>query len=72
MMKKEMDKLDIPPVTEFIQMIDAAGGEIYACKLASDMFHLKKDDFLPEVRDIITVGQMYDLAAGDGSQIIYV
>ena len=72
MMKKEMDKLDIPRVTEFIQMIDAAGGEIYACKLAADMFHLKKEDFLPEVKDIITVGQMYDLAAGDGSQIIYV
>lgn len=72
MMKREMNKLDIPTVTEFIQMIDAAGGEIYACKLAADMFHLKKDDFLPEVRDIITVGDMYALAEGDGTQIIYV
>ncbi len=72
MMKKEMAKLDIPTVTEFIQMIDAAGGEIYACKLASDMFHLKKEDFLPEVKDIITVGEMYALAEGDGMQIIYV
>jgi len=72
MMKKEMDKLDIPPVTEFVQMIDAAGGEIYACKLAAEMFHLKKEDFLPEVKDIITVGDMYALADGDGSQIIFV
>jgi peroxiredoxin family protein len=72
MMKKEMGKLDIPPVTEFIQMIDAAGGEIYACKLAADMFHLKKEDFLPEVKDIITVGEMYALAEGDGVQIIFV
>ena len=72
MMKKEMAKLDIPTVTEFIQMIDAAGGEIYACKLASDMFHLKKEDFLPEVKGIITVGDMYALAEGDGMQIIYV
>ena len=72
MMKKEMDKLDIPRVTEFIQMIDAAGGEVYACKLAADMFHLKKEDLLPEVKNIITVGQMYELAEGDGSQIIYV
>lgn len=72
MMKKEMEKLDIPHVTEFIQMIDAAGGEIYACKLAADMFHLKKEDFLPEVKDIITVGDMYALAEGDGVQIIYV
>lgn len=72
MMKKEMDKLDIPPVTEFIQMIDAAGGEIYACKLAADMFHLKKENFLPEVKDIITVGDMYALADGEGTQIIFI
>ncbi|MEO9964154.1 MAG: DsrE/DsrF/DrsH-like family protein [Reichenbachiella sp.] len=72
MMKQEMDKLDIPPVTEFLEMIEAGGGEIYACKLAADMFHIKKEDLVDEVKDIITVGQMYDLAEGDGVQIIYV
>jgi peroxiredoxin family protein len=72
MMKKEMDKLEIPHVTEFIQMIDAAGGEIYACKLAADMFHLTAEDFLPEVNAIITVGDMYALAEGEGTQIIFI
>ncbi len=72
MMKKEMDKLDIPHVKEFIQIIEASGGEIYACKLAADMFHLKKEDFLPEVKDIITVGDMYALADGEGTQIIFI
>jgi peroxiredoxin family protein len=72
MMKKEMDKLEIPQVTEFLQMIDAAGGEIYACKLAADMFHLRKDDFLPEVKGIITVGDMYALAEGESTQIIFI
>jgi peroxiredoxin family protein len=72
MMKKEMDKLDIPPVTEFLEMIEAGGGEIFACKLAADMFHLKKEDLVPEVKDIITVGQMYELADGDGTHIIFV
>lgn len=72
MMKKEMDKLEIPHVTEFIEMIEAAGGEIFACKLAADMFHLKKEDFLPQVKDIITVGDMYALAEGEGTQIIYI
>lgn len=72
MMKKEMDKLEIPHVTEFLQMIDAAGGEIYACKLAADMFHLEKEDFLPEVKGIITVGDMYALAEGEGTQIIFI
>ena len=72
MMRKEMDKLDIPHVSEFIQMIDAAGGEIHACKLASDMFHLKQEDFLPEVKDIITVGDMYALAEGEGTHFIFI
>lgn len=72
MMKKEMDKLDIPPVSEFIEMIEAGGGNIYACKLAADMFHLKMEDFMDEVKDIITVGDMYALAAGEGVQIIFV
>ncbi|MCU0358492.1 MAG: DsrE/DsrF/DrsH-like family protein [Cyclobacteriaceae bacterium] len=72
MMRKEMDKLDIPHVTEFIQMIEAGGGELYACKLAADMFHLTKDDFLPEVKDIITVGDMYALAEGEGTHIIFI
>ncbi len=72
MMKKEMDKLDMPHVTEFFEMIEAGGGEIFACKLAADMFHLKKDDMLPQVKDIITVGDMYALAAGDRTQIIFI
>lgn len=72
MMKKEMEKLDIPPVSEFLEIIEASGGEIYACKLAADMFHLTKDDMVEEVRDIITVGKMYELAEGEGSQIIFV
>src|ERR1700692_421508 len=41
MMKKEIEKLDIPPVGEFLTMIHDAGGEIYACKATVDMFHLK-------------------------------
>ena len=48
MMKREMDTLDIPQVTEFIQRIDAAGGEIYACKLAAGMVYLKKEIFCPK------------------------
>jgi peroxiredoxin family protein len=72
MMRKEMDKLDVPPVKEFLEMITAGGGEIYACKLAADMFKLKKEDFTEEVKDIITVGQLYEMAGGIGTQIVFV
>ena len=47
MMNKEMEKLDIPPIPEFIEMIHDAGGKIYACKATVDMFHLKAADFCP-------------------------
>ncbi len=69
MMKKEMEKLDIPPVREFIEMCHDAGVEIYACKASVDMFHLKKEDFCPQVKDIISVGKFYELSAG--AQIIF-
>src|SRR5512136_1411662 len=44
MMMGEMAKLDIPPVSEFLDLINAGGGKIYACKIAMDMFKLKKED----------------------------
>ncbi|MGD0906676.1 MAG: DsrE/DsrF/DrsH-like family protein [Candidatus Acidiferrales bacterium] len=69
MMKKEIGKLDIPPIREFLEIIHDAGGEIYGCKASVDMFHLKKEDFLPQVDDIITVGEFYEKSAG--AQIIF-
>jgi len=71
MMKKGMDKLDIPPVGEFLEMITAGGGEIYACKMAADMFKLKKEDLWDEVIDIITVGDFYAMCGGENTQIIF-
>jgi len=68
-MKREMEKLDIPPVGEFIEMIHDAGGTLYACKATVDMFHLSKEDFCPQVEDIISVGQFYEMSAG--GQIIF-
>lgn len=71
MMKSQMAKLDIPPVDEFLEMITAGGGEIYACKLAADMFKLKKEDLSDQVKAIITVGDLYAMSGGVGTQIIF-
>ena len=71
MMKSQMDKLDIPPVKEFLEMIIAGGGQIYACKLACDMFKLTREHLCEEVSDIITVGQLYEMSGGIGTQIIF-
>ena len=66
-MSKKMDKLDIPPVPEFIEMIADTGAGLYACKASVDLFGLEPDDFIPQVKDIITVGEFYALAAGGES-----
>lgn len=69
MMNKEMAKLDIPPIPEFVEMIHDAGGKLYACKATVDMFHLTPEDFCPQVEKVLTVGDFYELAAG--GQIIF-
>ncbi len=71
MMKSEMDKLDIPPVSEFLDLITAGGGKIYACKLAMDMFKYKEEDLSEHVSGILTVGEFYEKSAGEGSHIIF-
>jgi peroxiredoxin family protein len=72
MMKSQMEALDVPPVSEFIEMIVAGGGELYACKLAFDMFKLKREDLDENVIDVITVGQFYEMAGGENTQIIFI
>ena len=69
MMKKTMDKIDIPPIPEFIEMVYDAGCKLYACKATVDMFKLKKEDFCPQVDSIINVGKFYEISAG--GQIIF-
>jgi len=64
-----MEKLDIPPIPEFVEMIADSGAGLYACKASVDLFGLSEDDFIPQAREIITVGEFYGLAAG--GQIIF-
>ena len=69
MMQRQMEKLDIPPIPEFVELIADSGAGLYACRASVDMFALTMDDFVPQVRDIISVGEFYELAAG--GQVIF-
>ncbi len=69
MMKRQMEKIDIPPIPEFIELIGDSGAHLFACKATVDMFDLTMDDFVPQVEDIISVGEFYEKAAG--GQIIF-
>ena len=68
-MEHKMEALDIPSIPEFVEMIADTGAGIYACKASVDMFGLDKDDYIPQLDDIITVGEFYEMAAG--GQIIF-
>lgn len=63
-MQRDMDKLDIPHVREMLDMLEQAGAELYACQLAMEMFKLKKEDLVPQVKDVITAMDFIDKAEG--------
>jgi len=68
-MTKRMQSLNIPGPREMLKDLDEAGVDIYGCLLAMEMFGLKKQDLIPQVRDIITVADFYALA--EGGQILF-
>ena len=68
-MERQIEKLDIPSIPEFIEMIADTGAGLYGCKASVDMFGFTKDDFVDQVEDIITVGEFYEKSAG--GQIVF-
>jgi peroxiredoxin family protein len=69
MMQRQMERIDIPPIPEFIELVADSGVHLYACKATVDMFGLTMEDFVPQVDEIISVGEFYEKAAG--GQIIF-
>ncbi len=69
MMRKEIDKLDFPPVGEFIEMLADAGANLYACKMSVDMMKLKQEDFVDSVK---ILGAMEFLEISEGAQLLFI
>ncbi len=72
MMKKEMEKVDMPDVLEFLDILKASGVKLWACKLAMDMFHYEKLDMYDEIDGVITVGDFYKQGSGIGTHMLFV
>jgi peroxiredoxin family protein len=72
MMKREMEKIDMPDVHEFLDILTASGVKLWACKLAMDMFHYKKEDLYEGVDAVITVGDFYKQGSGIGTHMLFV
>ncbi|NPV75652.1 MAG: hypothetical protein HPY59_04675 [Anaerolineae bacterium] len=69
MMRKEIDKLDFPPVGEFVEMLVDAGAHIYGCKMSMDMMKLTKEDLVDGAE---VLGAMEFMEISEGAQIIFV
>ena len=69
MMRREIDKLDFPPVDEFVEMIIDAGANVYGCKMSMDMMGLTEKDL---VEGAVVLGAMEFLEISEGAQVIFV
>lgn len=70
LMKDKMAKINVPPVSEYMQMLVDGGAKLYACKMSVDMMGLKKEDFVDGVLDIVTASDFMDMT--EGAQIILI
>ena len=69
MMRSEIDKLDFPPVREFVELVMDAGAKVYGCKMSMDMMKLTEDDL---VKGAEVLGAMEFLEIAENAQIIFV
>jgi peroxiredoxin family protein len=69
MMMDRMKEMNLPTVREMIQMLHEAGTDLYACELAMEMMKIDRKGLLPQVKDVITAGDFYELS--EGAQIIF-
>jgi len=69
MMRSEIDKLDFPPVPEFLAQLNDAGAHIYACQMAMDMMKLKPEDLVAYAE---VLGAMEFLDIVDEAQVFFI
>lgn len=69
-MQKAMDALEIPPVPEFLDLIKASGGHLWACRLSADMNHLTLEDLWDGVDGILNASDFIEMT--DGAQLLFI
>jgi len=70
MMQKSMDALEIPSVPEFLDLIVASGGHLWACQMSADMNKLKKEDLYDGVEAIINASSFIEMT--EGAQLLFI
>jgi peroxiredoxin family protein len=70
MMKKQMAELEIPDIPDFLDLMQASGAHLYACRLSFDMAKMIEADLHPGVEGVISASDFIEIA--EGAQIIFV
>ena len=70
MMKKSIADLGVPEVPEFLDLIKASGGHLWACRLSADMNKLTMADLYEGVDDIISASDFIEKT--EGAQLLFI
>lgn len=70
LMKDKIEALEVPPVSEFLEMMADAGAKLYGCKMSVDMMDLKEEDFIDGVEGVVTASDFMDMT--EGAQIVFI
>ena len=70
MLKKQIAELGLPEVPEFLEIIKASGGKLWACRMSADMNHVTMDDLYDGVDAIINASDFIEMT--DGAQMLFI
>jgi peroxiredoxin family protein len=70
MMRKQIAGLDVPEIPEMLELITAAGGRLWACRMSADMMKLTADDLYEGVEGIISATDFIELS--EGAQTLFI
>ena len=65
-----MKKNNVATLEELVEAAKALGINMYACEMAMHVLGLKKEDFIPEVKDVLGVASFLKLS--DGGQTLFI
>ncbi len=70
MLKKQIADLGVPEVPEFLDLITAAGGHLWACRMSADMMKIAEPDLRDDVEAIITAADFIEMTKG--AQLLFI
>jgi len=70
MMHKQIADLGVPTVPEFLDLLEAAGVKMWACRMSFDMMKMIEADLHPAVQGVISATDFMDLS--EGAQTLFI